>query len=115
MLCPPLTDDTHTIELLLSVLDPAVMPLAGNAPILALQAATKLATQAQVEQARILLITDGIPAADFDALGELVGSSRFELSILGIGTQTGAPIPLPSGGFCQQPAQRSRRRQAQSL
>jgi Ca-activated chloride channel family protein len=95
----PLTEDTRTIELLLPSLDPGIMPLPGNNPLLALQRAEQLIRDAQVDQGHILLITDGIPKSDFDALSQFNRSRHHRLSILGVGSDSGAPIPLPRGGF----------------
>jgi Ca-activated chloride channel family protein len=46
-----------------------------------------------------LFVTDGIPAADFRPLEKLLTQHPLKLSILGIGTEAGAPIPLTQGGF----------------
>jgi Ca-activated chloride channel family protein len=45
------------------------------------------------------LVTDGIPAEDFAALEALAETASLQLSVLGIGTPAGAPIPLSRGGF----------------
>ena len=95
----PLTEDTRTIELLLPSLSPGIMPLVGNNPLLALQQAEQLIRDAQVDKARILLITDGIASSDFDALTRFSHNSPHKISLLGIGSEAGAPIPLPRGGF----------------
>jgi Ca-activated chloride channel family protein len=95
----PLTDDTDTIELLLPSLAPAMMPRIGNQPVAALQLASELAANNPSQWVRVLFITDEIPAADFDTLEKLATEHEFELSILAIGSDAGAPIPLTRGGF----------------
>ena len=100
----PLTDDTRTIELLLPALNPAMMPLTGSDPIAALRLAKELATGSQAQAVRVLLISDGIYASDFDALAAQTGQGQLQLSVLGIGTAAGAPIPLPNGGFLKNAA-----------
>ena len=87
----PLTDDTRTIENLLNSLGPEMMPVFGSQPGAALELARTLFENAYMDQGRILLVTDGI-----DRLAEVTdfGDPRFPVSILGIGTPEGAPIPL---------------------
>lgn len=95
----PLTDDTRTIENLLESLEPAIMPVAGSRPAAALEVASTLFANAHLSQGRILFVTDGI-----DNLADITDyrDPRFPISILGVGTPDGAPIPLD---FVQQPGQ----------
>ncbi len=95
----PLTDDTQTIELLLPSLAPAMMPSIGNQPLRALQLAAKLAAGSPGKSARVLFVSDEIPASDFKALRKLADKHRLQIAILAIGTKAGAPIPLTRGGF----------------
>ena len=87
----PLTDDTKTIENLLFSLSPEMMPVFGSNPSHALEIAYELFENAGILQGRILLITDGID--DISSVTKHRNSS-FPISILGIGTIQGAPIPL---------------------
>lgn len=95
----PLTDDTETIELLLPALAPAMMPSIGNQPLSALELAAELVANSPSQSARVLFVSDEIPAADFKSLQKLAAKHQLELSILGIGSESGAPIPLTQGGF----------------
>ncbi len=95
----PLTDDTETIELLLPALEPAIMPSIGNQPLAALELAAELVANSPSQSARVLFVSDEIPAADFKSLQKLAAKHQLELSILGIGSESGAPIPLTQGGF----------------
>lgn len=87
----PLTDDVATIENLLYSLTPEMMPVYGSNPDHALQLAGELFTNAMLLQGRILIITDGI-----DDLSSVTQhrSTSFPISIIGVGTSAGAPIPL---------------------
>ena len=87
----PLTDDTKTIENLLFSLSPEMMPVFGSNPNHALEIAYELFENAGILQGRILLITDGID--DISSVTKHRNIS-FPISILGIGTTQGAPIPL---------------------
>ncbi|MFV8816461.1 VWA domain-containing protein [Haliea sp. E17] len=95
----PLTDDTPTIANLLPALQPGIMPLPGSQPAQALQQALELLRSAGLRQGRILLLTDGIDDSDRNKIVEVMRGSGVDLSIMGIGTRTGAPLPLPAGGF----------------
>jgi Ca-activated chloride channel family protein len=87
----PLTDDSATIENLLFSLSPEMMPVYGSNPNHALQIAEELFENALLQQGRILIITDGI-----DAPGTVTQYRRpsFPISVLGVGTTSGAGIPL---------------------
>lgn len=95
----PLTDDTATIASLVPALEPGIMPSFGSNSVAAAQRALQMMRDAGVSEARLLFITDEILADDEDELADLVNSNNVALSILAIGTEAGAPIPLPEGGF----------------
>lgn len=95
----PLTDDGDTLVAQLPALDTAIMPVQGSAPATAIARAGELLTQAGVRGGHVLLVTDG---ADDEAMAEAVARSEeapFQLSVLGVGTPEGAPIPDAAGGF----------------
>lgn len=98
----PLTSDTRTIASQLDVMTTDLMPVQGSRPDRAIRLAQKLLKQAGATHGGVLLITDGIngpePAALRDAIRDLVGAGH-RLSVLGVGTTQGAPIPDPQGGF----------------
>ena len=87
----PLTDDTATIENLLVALGPEMMPVPGSNPDHGLQLATELFANSQLQQGRILMITDGIDSINSVSKHR---HQAYPISIIGIGTQTGGPIPL---------------------
>lgn len=95
----PLTDDNPTIGNLLPALTPEMMPLPGSNPVDALQRALGLLDSAGVRRGRILLVTDGVNARDAAAMSTLLEGQARQLAILGVGTEVGAPIALPGGGF----------------
>jgi len=95
----PLTNDNDTIAALVNSLGTDIMPSRGSFPEVAIIKGQQLLDQAGAGFGEVLLITDGgsSPAAD-DAARDL-RSSGYSLSILGVGTTQGAPIPRASGGF----------------
>ena len=100
----PLTEDSNTIVSIVPVLAPSLLPQYGSNIEEALANAVDLAVTGGYQQADILLISDGI---DRSALAELTPiisqQGDFRLSILGVGTQQGAPIPTGAGGFAKRP------------
>ena len=95
----PLTDDTRTIENLLSALAPDIMPLQGSNATEALGLAASLLETSGLTNGSVLLITDGLPKLSTSQVSDLLKPVGADLSILIVGTETGAPIPLPDGGF----------------
>jgi Ca-activated chloride channel family protein len=94
----PLTDDVGTVRNLIDALDPGTMPVAGNATERAINAGVDLIEQAGLHRGEIVLLADG-------ASGEAVGAARraqargIHVSVLGIGSAAGAPVPLAQGDF----------------
>lgn len=95
----PLTSDVATIESHLPNLRPALMPAQGSATADAIAKGIDLLKQAGMTHGDLLLVTDGIDPAQAEKSSELVKASSVRLSILGVGTHEGAPIPDASGGF----------------
>lgn len=95
----PLTDDNDTVQSLLEVLDPLIMPAAGNRPDLGITRAKSLLEQGAPGAGRILLISDDIPAERQYTIRDTLMDSGFSLSTLVVGTPEGGPIPLPKRGF----------------
>jgi len=88
----PLTDDPATIQSLLSVLHPDIMPRPGSQVEHAIALAQDILAGADQEHGDIVLITDGVHDDAMDTIkAELPEAIR--LSVLGIGTTEGAVIP----------------------
>jgi len=95
----PLTDDTQTIANLLPALNPDMMPVPGSDPASAVTQAIDLLHSAGIRNGKVVLLTDGISTSDSKAITKAMSKSGASLAIVGIGTATGAPIPMPRGGF----------------
>ncbi|MGD8176530.1 VWA domain-containing protein [Marinimicrobium sp. ARAG 43.8] len=95
----PLTDDTATIRSLLNALHPNIMPASGSRPEAAVEAAVELFSEAGVSEGQILLITDGVVDQAINPILNRLENTGLRLSVLGIGTPQGAPIPDERGGF----------------
>ena len=96
----PLTDDVVTIKALVPSLSPNIMPLFGSNPMAAVDMATRLLTNIDAPEGKILLMTDGISGFDQELLiTRQLEDAPYELLILGIGTEEGAPIRTSDGNF----------------
>jgi Ca-activated chloride channel homolog len=93
----PLTDDDNTIANLVPSLEPELMPAQGSNISSALKLATELLQQSGIAHGDVLVVTDGMPHSASGAIDALTDSGH-RLSIMGIGTLEGSPVPL-SGGF----------------
>jgi len=99
----PLTDDNNTIANLVPSLETDMMPAQGSNLAKALAKTASLFTQAGVIKGDILVITDDIHQRDESAIKKML-TQGYRLSIFGIGTTAGGPIPLAAeagGGFLQ--------------
>lgn len=96
----PLTEDSNTIMSMVPVLEPNLMPETGSNVEEGLASAIDLAVSGGYQQADILLITDGIDKSALSNIAPIIsGEGNYRLSILGVGTTDGAPIPSFAGGF----------------
>ena len=99
----PLTDDANTVANLVDALDPSVMPAPGNDAARAIELGVKLVKQAGLSGGDLLLLAD---SADTDALAAArrARDAGVRVSVLGIGSEQGAPVALPQGGFLKNAA-----------
>jgi Ca-activated chloride channel family protein len=99
----PLTDDTNTIITTVPVLAPSLLPVYGSNVEDAVTSAIDLIVSGGYSDADILLITDGVDLSAFSDISAMLSQqSSNRLSILGVGTAQGAPIPTGAGGFAKQ-------------
>jgi Ca-activated chloride channel family protein len=94
----PFTDDSATVEHLITSLSPEIMPKLGSRPDKAISNALKLMRDAGITEANILLLTDGIQEKDVSRISPLL-TPNVSLSLIAIGTNEGAPIPTGDQGF----------------
>jgi len=104
----PLTIDNKTIISLLPALSSSIMPLPGSHLVDALNNAGQLFKNAGFAQGDILLFSDGLDPTQQSRVEKTVkvlSQQGYRFSIIGVGTQTGSPIPLPGqSGFVKDPA-----------
>lgn len=95
----PLTTDSETIASLVGSLDTNIMPSRGSYPAAAIDKGLQLLKQASVVNGEILLITDGGSSSAALTSATNLKNEGYSLSVLGVGTMEGAPIPENDGGF----------------
>lgn len=94
----PLTDDAASLADLAASLSPDIMPLRGQRTDRAITLAMQLLKDAGETQGDLLLLTDSSDARANAAAQRALGEG-LTVSVLGVGTRQGAPIPKSSGGF----------------
>ena len=97
----PLTDDNQTIINLLPALAPNTLPSLGSNPEMAYRQASELLIQAGITKGQILMITDEIPTDALATLQTLTANSPHKLTLWGVGTANGAPVPWGQQGFAR--------------
>lgn len=95
----PLTTDTDTIAALVNSLTTDIMPSRGSYPTAAIYKGQQLLEQAGAAFGEVLLITDGGSSPATERAARDLRDAGYTLSVLGVGTTEGAPIPKLSGGF----------------
>ena len=95
----PLTDDADTIGALVNSLSTDIMPSRGSYPEVGIRKGQSLLEQAGVGYGEVLLIADGGASPAAEKAARDLKAAGFSLSVLGVGTREGAPIPRQSGGF----------------
>jgi len=94
----PLTSDASSLNDLLDALAPDTMPLDGDNAALAIERGVALIHDAKASGGSLVLITDQADAAA-DAAARKANAAGVHVSVLGVGTLQGGPVPLSDGGF----------------
>ena len=100
----PLTRDADTLVHLLSAIDTSVVPVQGSRPDLGLEMARELLEQGRATAGEIILVTDGVKGPRTRDTAETIAGKGIRVSVLAAGTEEGAPVPLPEGGFLESPS-----------
>ncbi|MFK2902937.1 VWA domain-containing protein [Dyella ginsengisoli] len=94
----PLTSDAGSLDELLDALAPDTMPTEGDNAAQAIEQGVKLVAQAKAGGGSLVLITDRADAAA-QAAARRALAQGVRVSVLGVGTAGGGPVPLAEGGF----------------
>ena len=94
----PLTSDAGSLSDLLNAMRPDTMPVDGNDAALAIQRGAALMHDANVSGGSLVVITDQADAAA-EAAARVAAAAGVRVSVLGVGTAQGGPVPQPGGEF----------------
>jgi len=92
----PMTSDVANLLNLLPSLNPSIMPQLGSRPDLAVERSIELLKQAQYSSGQLYLIADDLTSSQSRAITKALTNTNFELNIMAVGTDNGAPIKLPN-------------------
>ena len=95
----PLTTDADTVASLVNSLSTDIMPSRGSYPAAAIEKGLALLEQAGVVFGEVVVISDGGAGPQALEAAEELKDNGYTLSVLGVGTLDGAPIPRGGGGF----------------
>ena len=95
----PLTTDVRTIASLVTALDSGIMPSQGSSLAAGLTKAAALLAQTGLSNGTILLITDAEAGERDEDVANELADDGYVVHVLGVGTEQGAPIAQPGGGF----------------
>jgi Ca-activated chloride channel family protein len=95
----PLTDDTRTIGAMVPALSPAIMPDYGSNLPAAVELALELFKETAISRGRVVLLTDEVSEEDVVTVTDLLEGRDIILSVIGVGTEEGGPIPKSDGDF----------------
>ena len=99
VLLPP-TDDTALLQRALDQVDPRLIEAQGTNLAAALELAHAQLAAAPGRAKAILLLTDADSVdASTQAAMDGLRDARLPLFVLGLGSEAGAPVPLPDGGY----------------
>ena len=94
----PLTSDANSLSDLLAAMAPDTMPVDGNDAAAAIVMGARLIHDGKAGGGSLVLITDQADAAA-DAAARKALAAGVHVSVLGVGSSQGGPVPLPDGGF----------------
>jgi len=95
----PLTEDTAPIRNMVPALSPNIMPAPGNNPTHGVELAINLLKESRSGFGRILLLTGDVPDSHVSSINALLADTPYLLSVIGVGTERGAPIPTADGDY----------------
>lgn len=96
----PFSQDKSTLTHFLLALDPMIMPLYGSDLVAAFETSLGLIKN-QEQKTHLVLFTDEVKTAEIEKIKALTTPYNLEISIIGIGTQEGATVSLPTGQLLQ--------------
>ena len=94
----PVSDDVATLTHLIQSLQTTMMPVQGSRASLGIERARQLLERSGYDTGSVVLITDGVDPTAFETVSNL-REAGYSLSVIAVGTESGAPIIAPNGEF----------------
>ena len=94
----PVSDDVATLTHLIQSMQTSMMPVQGSRASLGIERAQNLLEGSGYQSGSVVLITDGVDSAAVNA-AKTLRKNGYSLSVIGVGTESGAPIIAPNGDF----------------
>jgi Ca-activated chloride channel family protein len=94
----PLTSDSNSLDDLLNAMAPDTMPVDGDDAAAAIARGVGLIHDAKAGEGLLVLVTDQADAAAITQAAK-AKAAGVHVSVLGVGTAPGGPVPLAGGGF----------------
>ncbi|MDP1880345.1 MAG: VWA domain-containing protein [Parachlamydiaceae bacterium] len=95
----PLTEDVATIQALLPTLETSLMPVSGHNLSKVINKASELFSESGISDQSLLVVTSELTKNDMEKSLNLAKEKGIKISILGVGSEEGTPIPKKNGGF----------------
>ena len=95
----PMTSDASTIKNLVPNLSPEIMPAPGSNVVAGVKKAITMMENAGMAKGDIVLLTDDIDSDQSSQIKSLLSGTHWHLSVLAMGTESGAPIQLTDGSL----------------
>lgn len=98
----PFTEDSKNIAALIPTLAPEIMPAFGSDIVSAIALAAELINETTANtknKTTVAIFSDEIFPSQVTEIRKLLSSQTTDVVIIGIGTENGGPIQLPSGQF----------------
>jgi len=98
----PISEDPQTLINLTPSLSPIIMPRMGANVMAGLKQAQQLLEGAHITQGHIIWITDSVEPTEINPIQQFITTQKLSLSVVTLGTESGAPIPVPNFGLLKQ-------------
>ena len=95
----PLTDDVNNIRALVPALTPEIMPSIGSDALAAFDLAEQVLKSSAATKTTLVWLTDEVLESQTKAIIKNINRQDAQLFIIGVGTEQGGPVVLPSGKF----------------
>lgn len=98
----PVSDDVATLTHLIQSMQTSMMPVQGSMASLGIERARQLLEGSGYRSGSVVLITDGVDTSAMEA-AKTLREEGYILSVIGVGTESGAPVITPGGDFLKDP------------